>query len=526
MTARTFSLGAAVLAAGLASPPLAFADPLAPDELYSATIAAEPRGLRLDFPPQSYVVGKFQPGGTEQVLELLGAAVPLRELVRASDGDHEFRAVLPEAAALRVSGPEGSVYSLRLTEVVTPEAQIAPPDRFLSPRLAALAAALAAEPDEAVTATFWAEVARSGTPLAEETEAGLVLSFLYRGAARNVRLTGGPSNDHDWLTRLGTSDVWYASYLVPRDLRLSYRLAPDVPDLSGSARARRVALVATAAPDPLNPQRWPEGPGAAWSVYEGPDAPPQPGFPAEDIAVEDLRLSSAILGNTRRIQLYRSPGFDPDDPQALAIFVFDGPQAVRQMQLPGALDALVRARRLPPLVAVFIDPIDAAHRGAELPGNPDFARFMTEELHPFVSRHLGGLPGADRTVVAGASFGGIGAAHVALSAPGTFGAAIVLSGSFWWAPEGWTPGPLVWMAERLRMARELPRIVIAAGRYETARASGGPAPDDIRETSRQVFAVLETRGAEAFWIDYAGGHDAYAWRGLMTQGLLQLFGRD
>jgi enterochelin esterase family protein len=511
-----------VLAAGLALPSAAFCDSLAPGETFSASLAAEARVIPLAVPPQSYVTGRFQPGGREQVLDLIGQGGPLRELVRASDGAHAFHLVLPAGGALRVSGPAGSAFSLRLDRVVTPEAQTPPAMPPLSPRIAELAETLAGGGD---TKAFWAEVTRKGTPMVEAAGEDLIVTFLYRGAARNVRLIGGPSDDHDWLMRLGGSDVWYRSYRVPPDLRLSYRLAPDVPDLPGPARAQRMALLARLDVDPLNPRRWPEE-GGGWSVYEGPKAPPQPGFPARALPVEELRFTSAILGNTRRVQIFRSPGFVPDDPQALLLFVFDGPTAVRDWQLPGALQALVAAGRLPPLAAVFIDPIDAETRGAELPGSADFSAMMARELLPFAAARLGLTPDPGRTVLAGASYGGLAAARIALDHPAQFGAAIALSGSFWWAPEGRAGGPLVWMAERALAAQQLPRLVVTAGAYETARASdGGPPPDDIRDSSRQLYAALRGRGADVAFIAHTGGHDGFVWRGELTEALIRLHGR-
>ncbi|WP_031323832.1 alpha/beta hydrolase-fold protein [Rhodobacter capsulatus] len=516
------SLGGIVLAAGLALPSASFCDGLGPDGTLSATLSGGARLIPLAVPERSYVSGQFQPGGVEQALDLIGPDGRRRDLARGSDGVQEFHLVMPPAGALRVTGAAGSAFSLRLTRVVPPGAQVAPPSVPRSPRIAALAETLARGGD---SRAFWAEVAQQGTPLVEPDGDGLILTFLYRGAAQNVRLVGGPSNDHDWLERLGTSDVWLRSYRVGPDIRLSYRLAPDVPALPGPPRAQRMALLATVGPDPLNPRRWPEDRATA-SVYEGPAAPEQPGFPAPALPVEELRFASAILHNSRRVQIWRSPGFAPADPQALLLFVFDGPTAVRDWRLPGALQALVAAGRLPPLAAVFIDPIDSETRSAELPGNPAFSRAMAEELLPFAARHLGLTPAPARTVLAGASFGGIAAARIALDHPDHFGAAIALSGSFWWAPEGRGPQPLVWMAERALAAAQLPRLVLSAGSYETARPDEeGPPPDDIREASRQLYAVLRARGAEAAFLPHAGGHDGFVWRGELTEALLRLYGR-
>lgn len=63
------------------------------------------------------------------------------------------------------------------------------------------------------------------------------VTFLWRGASRNVFILGSPAGDHDPLFRLGDSDVWFRSYVVPADTLMQYKLAPDVPQVTGSAGA-------------------------------------------------------------------------------------------------------------------------------------------------------------------------------------------------------------------------------------------------------------------------------------------------
>ncbi|MDS9468831.1 DUF3327 domain-containing protein [Paracoccus sp. MBLB3053] len=141
--------------------------------------------------------------------------------------------------------------AVRIDQIVPPDRQVATGPDYLTPRLGALASTLARGDG---TDAFRAEMERAGTPLVEPLDDGqAIVTFLWRGARRNVRLLGGPSNHHERLERLGNSDVWFKSFLVPDCLRQSYRrLAPDVPELPFNARARRVAILATAESDPLN----------------------------------------------------------------------------------------------------------------------------------------------------------------------------------------------------------------------------------------------------------------------------------
>jgi hypothetical protein len=60
------------------------------------------------------------------------------------------------------------------------------------------------------------------------------VTFLWRGASRNVFILGSPAGDHDPLFRLGDSDVWFRSYVVPADTLMQYKLAPDVPQVTAA----------------------------------------------------------------------------------------------------------------------------------------------------------------------------------------------------------------------------------------------------------------------------------------------------
>lgn len=511
------------MAAGIALPPTAFCETLIPGMDLTATASPQGREIAISAPRGSYVFGEFLSSGSELTLTAQTNGRDWRELARASAGGmRSFQFVVPEASSLNVRGDEGAPFSVRLLKVIAPEDQHPAPIDYLSPAIATLAQ----KGPQALDA-FWSQRLAEGTPIVETTDQGTVVTFLYRGASRNVRLFGGPGTDHDWLTRLAGTDLWFKSYIVPADTRLSYQLAPDVPDVPGTPAERRRGILATAAKDPANPQVWPQDAPDdfnRYSVLELPDAPKQPGYPALAADVTETEITSDILGNTRRIQFFTSDGFDPHAPDAILLFVFDGPRAVSQMQVPGALRRLVSEGCLPPTAAVFIDPIDSTTRAHELPGNPDFARFMAEELLPFAARHLGITPDGARTVVAGASYGGIGAMNVALSRPDLFGVAVSMSGSYWWAPEGYTDTALSWMAERVLAASVLPRTEITAGTFETARAASSSAEADIRETSRQLYGVLRAKGAGTHWREYAGGHDGIVWRGALMDSLISVFG--
>lgn len=457
-------------------------------------------------------------------LDLLDATG--KHVRRLSDGERP-------AGPLMLVAPADGVYTLRaqgrgayqwtVTERLPLSAQLAPSSRVESPRLAALARTLA---QGGTTDAFWDDISRQGTPLVEAADAGHDrVTFLWRGAERNVRLFGGPSTDHAQLTRLGNSDVWYVSFVVPRSARLSYRLAPDVPELPGSGMARRRAILATAQADPYNPKVYP-APGVdafqTYSMLELADAPPQPWVaPRAGVAagtVEALELRSDILGNTRKIHLYRPPGWRPDAPDNHVLVLFDAGAYLGRVPTPTILDNMIAAGVIPPTAALLIDNPTADSRARELPPNPDFADFLARELMPWARKQGIGAPAA-RTVIGGSSYGGLASAYAALRHPEVFGNVLSQSGSYWWAPSGEEDQ---WLTRQFVAVRKLPvRFFLGAGLFESGRA-GQPG---ILETNRHLRDVLRAKGYLVTHSEVAGGHDYLSWRGTLSDGLLDLIGK-
>ena len=451
-----------------------------------------------------------------------------------SDGQHVRRLSDLEkpAGALMLVAPADGFYTVRaqgqgvfrwaVTERLPLAEQRAPAPALDSPRLAALAATLAAG---GTTEDFWAEVAQQGAPLVEAADAQHDrVTFLWRGAERNVRLFGGPSSDHAQLARLGDSDVWHASFVVPRSTRLSYRLAPDVPELPGSGMARRRAILATAQADPHNPKAYPERGVDAFQTYsmlELAQAPPQPWVEARaDVprgTVEARELRSNLMRNTRKIHLYRPAGWQPGAANNHVLVLFDAGAYLGRVPTPTILDNMIAAGVIPPTAALLIDNPTAESRSQELPPNPDFADFLAKELMPWARKQGIGAPAA-RTVIGGSSYGGLASAYAALRHPEVFGNVLSQSGSYWWSPAGEEDQ---WLTRQFVAVRKLPvRFFLGAGLFESGRG-GQPG---ILETNRHLRDVLLAKGYLVTHREVAGGHDYLVWRGTLSDGLLDLIG--
>lgn len=508
--------GTGILLASLVSS--AAAAPLVPGQSVSGKVGnAQQPVWALQLKAGDFVQGRVQGDVSVRLLDDQGQ--PLRLLVDGLDMGRDFMFIAPhdgrygmraEAIATR---PQAA-YSLNLAQVTGVAAQQASESRLQSPALRELAAQLARGGN---TEAFWKAREQQGTPLVEalpEQPGQALVTFLWRGARHNVRVFGAPSGNHDALQRLGDSDVWFGSYVMASSARLSYQMAPDVPPSSD----RRVILASTQR-DPLNPDTFADDSGDRWlsrSRLELADAPAQPWVAQrEGVArgtLERQTLASQVLGNQRDVYLYRPAGWKAGAAGQGLLVLFDAHAYTRQVPTPTILDNLIADGMIGPTAAVIVANPSDATRPLELPPNPQFARFIAEELMPWAKARGLSAP-AERSVVAGSSFGGLASAYLGLKHPELFGNVLSLSGSYWWAPEGVEPG---WLTREYVKAPRAPlHFYLQSGLFE------GP---KILDTNRQLRDVLQAKGYPVVQVEYPSGHDYLQWRGTLACGLIALIG--
>ncbi|ONG46528.1 hypothetical protein BKE38_25170 [Pseudoroseomonas deserti] len=499
--------------------------------------AGERREWLLPLEAGDYVAGLLTRGTDPLVegpgLELLapGADAPLRRLAIPGGGPLPFQFVAPAAGAfrLRLFAGAAAEVGLGITRILPRAQQVAPDPAAApldSPRLQALRQALRDGADAPAEMTrFWAEITRQGAPLIEKRPDGALVSFLWRGATtRNVRLIGGPSRDLPPLARMPGTDLWFLTAAVPPGTRLTYQLAPDVPELPDDAEARQMAVFATAQADPLNPRPWwPADPRrdryTSSSVLELEDAPASPWLARRPGVAEGQvwrrRFTSPTLGNTRLLALY-SPGVTPATPLPLLV-MFDGDAYLDIVPTPTILDNLIAAGEIPPVAALFVGNGPGDARDRELPPNPRFAAALVQEMLPWARAQLRLTEDPSQIVVGGASYGGIAAAFAAFRHPEVFGNVLSQSGSFGWSPEG---APPEWLIEQYASSARLPvRFYLEAGSFERGR----PGRVSLFDSNRHMAMVLRARGYGVTHREWSTGHDYIAWRSSLAEGLQALF---
>ncbi len=392
---------------------------------------------------------------------------------------------------------------------------------------------------------FWQHVAAQGTPIAESLDSqNSRLIFLWRGAKHNARLIGGPSNDHEWLTRLPNTDIWFKEATVNNQFIGSYSFAVDLPNIDGylshycahldpalkESRTQRRAVLQVQQLDPFNQKQYLPLNNRSGMRNENltalPDAPyfidPKKYPDSPNPKLQNYEFNSKILLNKRNIQIYQSQRLNPKQHYITAIF-FDGPQYVNLLNVPKALDILVDSGKLPPIQAVFVAAPNDAERPKELTPNPSFSDFFAQELLPWLDQHLPNPREKNQTVLLGSSLGGLSSAYLALKYPQEISHVVPLSGSFWWQAQ-----PQDMPNGMSKMIRELPNPpvqhwFISANSYESSKNNNGLS---ILETAPAVAADLKAKGQDVVYQNYVGGHSYAIWQVALQDALLHFFGTE
>lgn len=406
-----------------------------------------------------------------------------------------------------------------------------------SPRLVRLAADLDGKNPSALE-EFWKEIDANHTPLVEDIPNqphDALYTFLIKADpaddAMNVRLGADfpmrTVNHTDTFQRLGASNVWYTSYVLPKASRIFYRLrVPQGLHRSPASPARFTidGVLYEHYLDPLNPRVFPQGErhvDAPGSYYVGSEAPVNPYLQQLDNTagtLEKFEIPSAALGSKRTITLYTPASYTARSSPLPLVLLFDGESYITDVAAPHILDSMIGRAVIPAVVVAFVD--TQGTRNEDLQPNEKYQRFIAADLVPWLRKHYRIAKDPKLNVVAGSSFGGLAAAYTAFVHPEIFGNVLSQSGSFWWSPtylQDVAPSPNAgWMVKKFAESTPKPlRFYMSVGLWEGAGMLSG---------NRILHSVLTGKGNEVIYSEVVSGHNYANFQNTFPEGLIALLG--
>ena len=248
---------------------------------------------------------------------------------------------------------------------------------------------------------------------------------------------------------------------------------------------------------------------------------------------------SVHLGNARTLTVNLPPGY-ADDPTRRypVLYMHDGQNIFEDHRAEFGVswrageiaDRLATEGRIRPILLVGMDNDEAREdeyavypdAWAETGGRGDeHARFVVEEVKPFVDREYRTLPGRADTAIAGSSMGGLASLTTAWHHPRAFGMAGLLSPSLWWAKGR----VLDELGEDSAWMRRTRFWLCMGTREEKHRDHVTPGIQRTRRLVELFDGAGLIPGRDYQYWEVAGGeHDEAAWSARFDKLLLYFFG--
>jgi enterochelin esterase-like enzyme len=338
-----------------------------------------------------------------------------------------------------------------------------------------------------------------------------VLTFVWHGAADSVLINGSIQNGWrkpERLERIPCSDsphgvaLFYRTFTVPSDARLEYKFIVDGQYML----------------DPHNVRVTPNG-DFANSEAAMPAFHPTPlteyNAGVRHGTIDSLEWTSAdTLIRPRLVKVYLPPGYGKGS-GLRSVYIHDGETARRYAFIANILDNMIAGQKIPPLVAVFVPPVE---RGEEYAGDRQI-RFTTafcDELVPLIDRRYRTARNPVRRGVMGISDGGYIALAMLLARTDVFHCAAGQSSTI-------LPALSQMLALRQRYAPLPPtlRLYMDCGRYDII-AGEYNFPAINRSFSRE----LKSYGIRHRYREVSDGHDWASWRERMPEIFEYMFAHE
>lgn len=248
---------------------------------------------------------------------------------------------------------------------------------------------------------------------------------------------------------------------------------------------------------------------------------------------------SVILDNERTLLVYLPPGYEEDAGRRYPVLymhdgqnLFDASTSFAGVEwgVDEAAERLIKAGTIEPIIITGI--YNNTDRVTEYTPRPDgesgdaYARFIVEEVKPFIDQTYRTDPSREKTGIAGSSLGGLISLYMVWAHADTFGRCGGVSPSLWWSDRWLTRQ---WQAAELggmAGARIWIDMGTLEGRLEVSEGVSSAVAD-----ARELASVLERggmgRGADYEYLEVPGGrHNEQAWSKRIGLILTYLYGQQ
>lgn len=375
---------------------------------------------------------------------------------------------------------------------------------------------------------FWQGIEESGSPIIEKLPEDLeynLVTFIYKEDEKVENVLLIPEmEDCKFLNyrmeRLLNTNLWYISCKIRNDIRFQYCFSVnDSLDEDWDTRFEQVIH------DKLNKNFllfededeedneilsyviMPKAEEYFW-VRENLDIPKG--------IINEHSFKSEKLEENRRVRVYIPHGYKKTQEPYKFLVLTDGDEYINVLSAKSVLDNLIGYKKIPPIVALFIDSTDT--REEELSCSDDFVDIIAGEFMPWFRENYNISLEAKDGIIGGLSLGGLSAAYTGLKHSEIFGNVLSESGSLWYKPADCEePESACWISSQFKKIDKLPlKFYLNVGILEEK--------DNMIGVNIKLKEVLQENGYEVKYEEFKGGHDYLCWGETLANGLISLVG--
>ena len=259
-----------------------------------------------------------------------------------------------------------------------------------------------------------------------------------------------------------------------------------------------------ARPDPLNPRMVQAYAGPRSEIrmpfwVKQPEIDDQAQAPSGKLIAE--AYASRALGGSRRVWFYLPPGYDASTDLYPVVYILDGGNYIEKMDVPRVLDRLIARKAIPPVIAVFSEPVE---RLEEYSRNPKWRAFISTELVPMVDKRFRTFPAPDHRAILGSSLAAYGAIDLSIEYSSLFGLCAAIS-----PPK--EAASLITNQPKAKAAAPSIRFFVLGGVY-----------DALIDGARNLRTTLDGVNAPVTYLEVPEGHSTETFRAHLDDALRAL----